>query len=84
MSKERPIRRTAHGVVVGDGMDKTAVVSVERTVIDPHVEKRVRKDTRYKVHDEKNEARVGDTVEIAECRPISKTKAWRLVRVLEK
>lgn len=84
MSKGRGNRKTAAGVVIGDEMDKTAVVAIERMTVDPHVGKRVRRTTKFKVHDEKNEAKVGDRVEIAECRPISKSKAWRLVRVLEK
>jgi len=77
-------RKTAVGVVVGDRMDRTAVVAVERTVLDPRYRKYVRRSKKYKVHDAKNQAKVGDHVEIAECRPLSKTKSWRLVRVLDR
>jgi len=76
------VQKRTVGVVVGDRMDKTAVVAVERTVLDPRYRKYVRRSKKYKVHDPRNEAKVGDRVEIAECRPISKTKAWRLVRIL--
>lgn len=75
-------RKTEIGVVVGDKMQRTAVVRVERTVRDPRYGKTVRRAKNYKVHDADDRARVGDRVEIAECRPISKTKSWRLVRVL--
>jgi len=76
------VQKRTVGVVVGDRMDKTAVVAVERTVLDPRYRKYIRRSKKYKVHDPRNEAKVGDRVEIAECRPISKTKAWRLVRIL--
>ena len=80
----RGTRKKAIGTVVGDRMDKTAVVEVVRIVRERRYHKYIRRSKKYKVHDEQNRAGVGDRVEIAECRPFSKTKAWRLVRVIEK
>lgn len=76
-------RKRLVGTVVGTKMDKTAVVQIERLSVHPQYRKRIRKTSKFKVHDAENRAKVGDKVEIAECRPISRTKAWRLVRVLE-
>ncbi len=76
--------RTLEGRVVSDRMDKTVTVLVERLVKHPLYKKYVRKSTKVHVHDERNECRVGDLVTIAECRPLSKTKAWRLHRVVAK
>ena len=76
-------RKNVVGTVVGTKMDKTAVVQIERLTVHPQYRKRIRKTSKFKVHDADNRAQVGDKVEIAECRPISRTKAWRLVRVLE-
>lgn len=76
--------RTQQGVVVSDKMDKSVVVAIERIVKHPMYGKFVRKTTKLHVHDENNECATGDTVEVRECRPISKTKAWTLVRVVEK
>ena len=80
--KERTPRSTEIGVVTGDRMNKTIVVEVERLVEHPKYGKRIRRSTRYYAHDEAREAKLGDKVEITETRPISKTKRWRLVRVL--
>jgi len=70
--------------VVSDKMDKSAVVLIERKVKHPIYGKFMKKSTKLHIHDEDNECGVGDTVQIAECRPISKTKSWKLVKVVEK
>jgi small subunit ribosomal protein S17 len=70
--------------VVSDKMDKSAVVLIERRVKHPIYGKFMRKSTKLHIHDENNECGVGDTVQISECRPISKTKSWKLVKVVEK
>ena len=78
------ILRIQTGSVVSDKMDKSAVVLIERKVKHPIYGKFVKKSTKLHVHDENNECGVGDTVQITECRPISKTKSWKLVKVVEK
>lgn len=80
----RAARKIREGVVVSDKMSKTRVVKLRSSVTHPRYHKIIRQDTHLYVHDEKNEARAGDKVEIAETRPLSRTKRWRLVRVLEK
>jgi len=75
-------RKTVVGVVTSDKMQKTITVESERRVMHPRYRKYIRATTRYKVHDERREARVGDTVRIMETRPLSKTKCWRLVEVV--
>jgi small subunit ribosomal protein S17 len=77
-------QRERQGLVVSDKMDKTIVVEV--TSVRPHAEykKIVRRTTRLKAHDENNEARIGDTVLVRECRPLSKDKTWRLIKVLQR
>jgi small subunit ribosomal protein S17 len=80
---EQKLLRTQVGRVVSDRMDKTATVLIERRVRHPVYGKYIKRSTKLHVHDENNESGVGDMVEIAECRPISKTKTWRLVRVIE-
>jgi small subunit ribosomal protein S17 len=82
--KERKTRKVERGVVVSDKGDKTIRVEVHWMYKHPKYGKYLRKRTKFGVHDEKNEAKVGDTVEITECRPVSKTKTWRLVKVVEK
>lgn len=77
-------RREKIGTVVSDKMDKTIVVSIVRRVKHPQYEKYMTAYTKVKAHDEKNEARVGDRVEIMETRPLSKEKNWRLLRILER
>lgn len=72
------------GVVKSDRMDKTIVVAVETTTLHPLYKKYVRRTKKVKAHDEKNEATIGDTVRVIECRPISKEKCWRLVEILER
>ena len=76
--------RTKTGRVVSDKMDKTITVLVERRVMHPLYGKFMRRSTKFAVHDENNECGIGDTVSIAECRPISKSKNWKLVSVIEK
>ncbi|MFP3903219.1 MAG: 30S ribosomal protein S17 [Armatimonadota bacterium] len=76
--------RILEGVVIGDSMDKTIVVGVERLARHPLYEKVLRRTTKFHVHDENNECSVGDRVLIAECRPLSKTKSWRLKEVLSR
>lgn len=81
---ERNQRRTLVGVVTRDKTDKTRRVDVERLVKHPRYGKYIKKRTVCYIHDEKNESHMGDTVEIIETRPLSKTKCWRLVRVVIK
>jgi small subunit ribosomal protein S17 len=77
-------QRERQGVVVSDVMDKTIVVQVSS--VKPHAQyaKVIRTTDRLKAHDEKNEARIGDTVLVRECRPLSRDKTWRLIKVLER
>ena len=81
---DRQIRKTKTGVVSSDKMDKTVTVAVERKVKHPMYGKFVKKTTKFHAHVEKNEARPGDVVKIMETRPLSKTKRWRLVEIIEK
>ena len=81
---ERSRRRVVAGVVVSDKMDKTIKVRIERLVQHPEFEKTLRKHYVCYAHDEKKEAKRGDKVELAETRPISRLKHWRLLRVIEK
>ena len=74
--------KTLTGTVISDKMDKTAVVLFERKVKHPKYGKYVKKSTKYKIHDEKNECKTGDVVTIAEVRPISKDKSWKLIGIL--
>ena len=77
-------RKMRIGVVVSDKMAKTITVRVERASHHPVYDKLIRSATKFKVHDEKSEAKVGDQVRIVETRPLSKTKRWRLVEVIKK
>ena len=79
---DRGSRRTITGTVTSDKMDKTVVVTVIRRVRDRRFHKFVTRRVKYKAHDEKNAAKVGDLVEIVEARPMSRTKRWRIVRTL--
>ncbi|MPW25018.1 30S ribosomal protein S17 [Alkalibaculum sp. M08DMB] len=81
---ERAFRKTRVGKVVSDKMDKTIVVAVETFVKHPLYNKRVKKTTKLKAHDEQNQCNIGDTVKIMETRPLSKDKRWRLLNILEK
>ncbi|WP_213994088.1 30S ribosomal protein S17 [Sodalis sp. dw_96] len=76
--------RTLQGRVVSDKMEKSIVVAIERFVKHPIYGKFIKRTTKLHVHDESNVSATGDIVEISECRPISKTKSWTLVRVVEK
>ena len=80
--RERGKRKTRRGVVVSDKMDKTITVKVERQLVHPLYKKYVKKSKKFYAHDELNEAHVGDVVEIAETKPISKNKCWRLLSVI--
>ena len=81
---ERNLRKSRVGIVVSDNMEKTIVVAVEVKYKHPLYKKTVRVTNKYKVHDEENAARIGDTVEITETRPLSKDKRWRLVEILSR
>ncbi|HKU68808.1 MAG TPA: 30S ribosomal protein S17 [Candidatus Baltobacteraceae bacterium] len=83
-NNERHNRRIKQGRVVSDKMDKTIVVVSETRVPHPVYGKIVRKSVKFKAHDEANDAKAGDTVRIAECRPLSKDKRWRLVEIVER
>ena len=72
-------KRIMQGVVVSDKMDKTVVVNVERKFPHPLYKKYIKRSKRYHAHDENNTHKVGDTVSIQECRPLSKTKRWEIV-----
>ena len=84
MSEENKLVRTLAGRVISDKMEKSAVVMVERRVPHPLYGKYIRRSSKLHIHDENNECKVGDTVTIQECRPISKTKSWKLVEVVER
>ncbi len=78
------VSRIQTGSVVSDRMDKSATVLIERKVKHPIYGKFVKKSTKLHIHDENNECSIGDTVQITECRPLSRTKSWTLVKVVEK
>jgi small subunit ribosomal protein S17 len=84
MSEESKVLRTLTGRVVSDKMQKSAVVLVERRVRHPLYGKYTRRSTKLHVHDENNDCKQGDTVTIRECRPVSRTKNWTLVEVVER
>ena len=81
---KRGFRKTREGYVVSDKMDKTVVVAVEDRVKHPLYGKVIRRTTKYKAHDEQNSCGVGDRVLLMETRPLSATKRWRVVEILEK
>ncbi|BED92729.1 MAG: 30S ribosomal protein S17 [Candidatus Paraimprobicoccus trichonymphae] len=80
----RSMRKLNIGRVRSDKMDKTIVVAIENSVKHKLYKKIIKKTLKVKVHDEKNECKIGDTVQIMETRPLSKEKRWRLVKILEK
>ncbi|HYO45129.1 MAG TPA: 30S ribosomal protein S17 [Gemmatimonadota bacterium] len=82
--EERKRRKTLRGRVVSDKMQKSIVVTIERLVKHPLYGKRIKRTSRYTAHDENNECKEGDLVEIMETRPLSKTKRWRVLRVIER
>jgi len=85
MTAERQSKqRERQGVVVSDKMDKTIVVEVTSVKPHPKYQKIVRRTTKLKAQDDQNEARAGDKVLVRECRPLSKSKSWRLIRILER
>jgi len=83
-TKERGRRKVRTGVVVSDATDKTVLVRMERQIRHPLYKKTVRRSAKLAAHDEKNEAHVGDTVRLVETRPLSKTKRWRVVEIVER
>mgnify|MGYP002133977116 CR=1 FL=1 len=80
----RNLRKTKIGVVSSNKMEKSITVNVERKVKHPLYGKFVKKSTKFHAHDEKNECSIGDVVKIMETRPLSKTKRWRMVEIVEK
>jgi small subunit ribosomal protein S17 len=79
-----PVRRTLTGTVVSDKMDKTVTVVVERTLKHPTIGKVIRRSRKYHAHSDANEYRTGDVVVIEECRPLSKTKSWKVTRLVSR
>ena len=84
MTQERNLRKTRVGLVVSNKMDKTIVVAIEDNVKHPIYGKIIKRTLKVHAHDENNECSIGDKVEVMETRPLSKTKRWRLVTVIEK
>mgnify|MGYP000726804508 CR=1 FL=1 len=82
--EERNLRKTRVGVVVSNKMDKTIVVAVETKVRHPLYGKTMNTTTKFKAHDENNEAHIGDVVQIMQTRPLSKDKCWRVIEILER
>ena len=83
-NKAEKVQRTLTGSVTSNAMDKTATVMIERRIKHPVYGKYITRSTKLHVHDENNECNKGDVVVIEQCRPISKTKSWNLVEVVEK
>jgi len=81
---ERGSRKMRTGVVVSDKMDKTVLIRIDRQVTHPLYQKTVRRSSKLAAHDEQNEAHVGDTVRVMETRPLSKSKRWRVVEIVER
>ena len=84
MSEQSANNRTLQGRVVSDRMDKTITVLVERRVQHPIYGKFVRRSTKVHAHDEANECRIGDVVVVEQCRPLSKSKTWRVLQIVER
>jgi small subunit ribosomal protein S17 len=84
MSEEQKVQRTVVGRVVSDKMDKTVSVAIERKIKHPMYGKYIRRTSKVLAHDAANECKEGDRVAIAECRPVSKNKAWSVVNVVER
>jgi len=84
LSKEVTGKKVKVGTVVSDKMNKTVVVSVEFIKKHPTYKKYIKRSKKYKIHDEKNQCRVGDVVKIVEVRPLSKEKRWNLMEIIEK
>ena len=81
---ERNLRKTRVGKVVSDKMDKTIVVAIADNVKHPLYKKIIKRTVKLKAHDEKNECRIGDRVEVMETRPLSKDKIWRVIKIFER
>jgi small subunit ribosomal protein S17 len=84
MSEERNLRKNRVGIVVSDKMDKTVVIAIEEHVKHQKYGKVIKRTVRLKVHDENNECGVGDKILVAETRPLSKDKRWRVVEIVER
>jgi small subunit ribosomal protein S17 len=84
MSEQQASNRVLQGRVISDKMDKTITVLVERRVKHPIYGKFIRRSTKVHAHDEANECGMGDVVMVEQCRPLSKNKSWRLVKIVEK
>ena len=84
MSEERNMRKTRTGIVVSDKMDKTVVIAIKDNVRHPLYGKIIKRTSKIHAHDEKNECGIGDRVTVMETRPLSKTKRWRVVEIIEK
>lgn len=84
MSEQQSSNRVLQGRVISDKMDKTITVLVERREKHPIYGKYIRRSTKVHAHDEGNECGIGDVVMVEQCRPLSKSKAWRLIKVVEK
>lgn len=84
MEQAKRLNKVMTGVVVSDKMDKTVVVLVNRLIKHPVYKKYIKRRAKFMAHDEQNSARMGDTVEIIESRPLSKFKRWRLTRIVER
>ncbi len=82
--ENRNLRKERIGIVVSNKMDKTAIVAVQQKKKHPKYGKFVKKTTKFYAHDEKNDCSIGDLVQIQETRPLSKTKRWRFVKIIEK
>jgi len=83
-TSERGVRKIRTGVVVSDKMDKTVLVRIDRQMRHSLYGKTVRRSSKFAAHDETNDAHVGDTVRVVETRPLSKTKRWRVVEIVER
>lgn len=84
MSEEAVVERSLMGRVISDKMDKTIVVLMERQIKHPLYGKFIKRSKKYHVHDESNECKIGDTVTFKECRPLSKSKHWTLLKVVNR
>ena len=84
MTETRNLRKTRVGIVVSNKMDKTIVVAIKDNVKHPVYSKIIKRTVKIHAHDENNECSIGDKVEVMETRPLSKTKRWRLVQIIEK
>jgi small subunit ribosomal protein S17 len=82
MSEKQKLNRVMTGVVVSDKMDKTIVVKIERRIKHP-IGKYIKRSTKISAHDESNQSAIGDLVQIQECRPMSKNKSWKLLKIVE-